>query len=108
MQNTTTTENRLSTLERSAGRWRLLAVSSTTLIAGLLIGGMSGSSQPETAINAGPQVVGIAATDGNIYRVHDDGSMTYIKVDNPHRTANGIYSWGDVLINEKYTNPDKR
>ncbi len=87
-------------------------MSSTTLIAGLLIGGMGsgmgGSTQPETAINAEQKVVGIAATQGNIYRVHDDGSMTYIKVDNPHRTAQGIYSWGEVLIDEKYENPVKR
>jgi|GEM_PF-2027236 len=117
MENITTTESspietRLSALERSAGRWRLLAVSSTTLIAGLLIGGMSAGmsadSQPDTANNEEPQVVGITATSQNIYRVYEDGSMSYIKVNNPHRTAQGIYSWGDVLIDEKYKNPDLR
>ncbi len=105
-------ETRLSALERSAGRWRLLAVSSTTLIAGLLIGGMSAGmsegSQPDTAADAEPKIVGIAATQGNIYRVHDDGSMTYIKVDNPHRTAQGIYTWGEVMIDEKFKNQTKR
>ncbi len=83
-------------------------MSSTTLIAGLLIGGMGGGEQPEPADPDTPAVVGITATSQNIYRVYEDGSMSYIKVNNPHRTANGIYSWGDVLIDEKYKNPDLR
>lgn len=104
-----TTEHRLAALERSASRWRLAAVGSITLLAGLLIGGMGTSTannatQPNTTDPKA--VVGYAGTDDTIYRMHHDGSITYIKVPAGERTSKGYFTWGDVKIDHNYKSRD--
>jgi len=99
-----TTENRLTALERSNNRWRLTAVGMGALLAGFLIGGMG---QPSTTTDWN-EVVGVAGTDDEIYRVHRDGSITYLKIKNGNRTAEGLWDWGKVLIDHNYKNKDKR
>ncbi|MCA9302667.1 MAG: hypothetical protein KC996_00945 [Phycisphaerales bacterium] len=101
---TNTTEDRLVSLERSNHRWRLVAVGLGTLLAGFLIGGMG---QPSTQFDGG-EVVGVAGTGDEIYRVHRDGSVTYLKIKNGNRTAEGLWDWGRVLIDHSYQNKDKR
>lgn len=100
-----TIDDRLSALERSSSRWRLTAVGMGALLAGFLIGGMGQSSAPAPDLN---EVVGVAGTDEEIYRVHRDGSVTYLKIKNGNRTANGLWDWGNVLIDHGYKNRDKR
>jgi len=104
MNTTHTTNSRLTALERSNNRWRLTAVGLAALLAGALVGGMG---QPGSTDDS-KQVVGIAGTDDEIYRVHRDGSITYLKIKNGNRTAEGLWDWGDVLIDHNYKNKDKR
>jgi len=47
-------------------------------------------------------VIGVAGTDDTIYRIHHDGSITYIRVPKGERTAKGYFSWGDVKIDANY------
>ncbi len=106
MNSTPTTESRLAALERSNARWKIGAASAVALLAGLLIGGMG---QPANDTEPDPaEVVGVAGTEDQIFRIHRNGSITYIKVKNASRTAKGIWDWGDVLIDHNYRNIDKR
>ena len=101
-------ENRLATLERSASRWRIAAVGSITLFAGLLIGGM-GTSTTNTAQPSPTDpkaIVGIAGSSDTIYRIHHDGSLSYLKVPKGERTAHGFFTWGDVKIDHNYKSRD--
>jgi hypothetical protein len=108
MTNThTNVENRLSVLERSNNRWRLGAIGATALLAGLLIGGMGQPAVP--AQGEDPKaVVGVAGTEDTIFRIHQDGSITYLKINNGKRSAQGLFDWGNVLIDRNYRNIDKR
>ncbi len=90
------TETRLIALERSAGRWRLAAIASIALMGGVLIGGMG--AQPNTTDPKA--VVGFAGTAERVFRLHQDGSMTYLRIPKGERTANGYFSWGDINIDE--------
>ncbi len=101
-------ENRLASLERSSARWRLVAVGSITLFAGLLIGGMGTNStlDPQPEPNDPKAVVGYAGTDSTIYRIHNDGSITYLKIPKGERTAHGYFSWGDIKIDKSYKSRD--
>ena len=96
--------DRYSQLAKSNARWRLLAVSSVALMGGIVIGGM-GSSQPDpTASPDDPKaVVDYVGTSDRIFRVHADGSMTYIKIPEGERTGFGYYNWGTVKIDQRYT-----
>ncbi len=107
MTNTqTTTENRFSALERSTARWRIAAVGASALLAGILLGGMD---QPNNTNASDPkEVVGVTGIDGQLFRIHRDGSITYIKIKNAERTSEGLFDWGDVIIDHKYRNIDKR
>lgn len=99
------TEDRLSTLERSASRWRLAAISSIALLAGIFVGGMGNNmTQPD---NTNPKaVVGIAGTADAIYRVHRDGSLTYLRIPKGERTGNGYFNWGDIKIDKSRKSRD--
>jgi len=90
------TETRLVALERSAGRWRLAALTSIALMGGLLIGGMG--NQPNTTDPKA--VVGFAGTAERIIRLHQDGSMTYLRIPKGERSAAGYFNWGDINIDE--------
>ena len=90
------TETRLVALERSAGRWRLAALTSIALMGGLLIGGMG--TQPSS--NDPKAVIGFAGTAERVFRFHQDGSMTYLRIPKGERTANGYYNWGDINIDQ--------
>jgi hypothetical protein len=91
------TEDRLSALERSSARWRIVAISSITLFAGVLIGGMgTQTNQPNTTDPKA--IIGVAGTADAVYRVHQDGSLTYIRIPKGERTAEGYYNWGDIKI----------
>jgi hypothetical protein len=109
MKSNNSTESRLSALERSNSRWRLGAVGMGTLLAGILIGGMGERDSAVQDLEHDPkEVVGVAGTDEQIFRVHRDGSVTYLKIENANRTANGLWDWGNVLIDHNYKNKDKR
>ena len=96
-----TTEDRLAHLTRTNARWRLLAVASITLIAGIGIGGMAG--QPDSTPSDPAAIVDYVGTSDRIFRVHADGSMTYIRIPGGERTGQGYFGWGDVKIDERYT-----
>ncbi len=106
--NANAVENRLATLERSASRWRLAAVGSITLMAGLLIGGMTNQpNQPNQPSTTDPKAVtNYIGTSDTIYRIHHDRSITYLKVPKGERTSNGYFSWGDVNIDHNYKSRD--
>ena len=79
-------------------RWRMATLLLLTLLAGLLIGGMSSAGR------SGSPVVGVTGLDGKIYRVHEDGSITYVRVDDYFKTARGAFSWGQFNLDPRYTN----
>ncbi|MBL4591953.1 MAG: hypothetical protein JKY96_08340, partial [Phycisphaerales bacterium] len=65
--------------------------------------------QPAKSVEHTPKdVVGVAGTDEQLFRIHRDGSITYFKIKDAQRTANGLFDWGNVLIDHKYRNIDKR
>lgn len=96
-----TSDDRFSQLARSNARWRLLAVSSLALIVGIGIGGMGNRQPSETRDPKG--VIDYAATDGRIFRFHNDGSISYIRIPDGERTGMGYYNWGQVKIDKRYT-----
>lgn len=97
---TTHTDDRYAQLARTSARWRLLAVSSITLIMGVAIGGMS--RQPDTSSVDPKAVVSYVGTGDRIFRVHQDGSMTYLKLPGGERTGEGYFTWGKVKIDPRY------
>lgn len=100
--NTSTThiEDRYSQLARTNARWRLLAVSSVTLMVGVVIGGMA--HQPDQSSSDPKAVVSYVGTAERIFRVHEDGSLTYLKIPGGERTGQGYFTWGDVKIDTSY------
>lgn len=98
-----THDDRLSQLTKSNARWRLLAVSSIALIGGVVIGGM-GHAQPDESPKDPKAVVDHVGMENLIVRIHADGSMSYFKFPQGDRTAHGYYNWGEIKIDERYTN----
>jgi hypothetical protein len=102
MDTHTTHEDLLSQLSKSNTRWRLLAVSSITLMVGIGIGGMGtsvsqdGNSDPKAVIDR----VGLA---DRIVRFHADGTMSYLRFPQGDRTVDGYYDWGAIKIDPRYT-----
>ena len=110
------TENRLLALERSAGRWRLAALTSLALLGGIVIGGMANNSASSTqptrpnrtsttptnpTLPSNPnEIIGFAGTADTLYRLHRNGSVTYLRIPKGERTAHGFYSWGDIIIDK--------
>ncbi len=91
-----TINDRLMALERSSARWRLAAIASIALLGGILIGGMGNQSAA-----ADPKaVVGFAGTAERIFRLHQDGTMTYLRIPKGERSAAGYFNWGDINIDE--------
>lgn len=99
------TEDRLYSLERSSARWRLAAISSLAMLAGIFIGGMGDTlAQPD---EENPKaIVGVAGTADAIYRVHQDGSLTYLRIPKGERTGNGYFNWGDIKIDKSRKSRD--
>ncbi len=99
-----THDDRFLQLSKSNARWRLLAVASITLMTGIGIGGM-GNSQPEpkTSPDDPTAIVDYVGTGDRIFRIHADGSMTYLKIPEGERTGYGYYNWGKVKIDDRYT-----
>ncbi|MEX0876946.1 MAG: hypothetical protein WD114_05765 [Phycisphaerales bacterium] len=103
MNTPNTTDDRLSHLARTNARWRLLAVSSITLMAGVVIGGMGSGAQPSQPDADPAEVIDYVGTAETIFRVHRDGSLTYLKIPQGERTGFGYYDWGKVKIDTRYT-----
>ena len=91
-------------LAKSHARWRLLAVSSITLMVGVLIGGM-GTAQPDPTISPDDPnaIVDYVGASGRIFRIHADGSMSYVRIPDGERTGFGYYNWGKIKIDERFT-----
>ncbi|MCR9076657.1 MAG: hypothetical protein NXI07_11530 [bacterium] len=99
-----THDDRYVQLLKTNARWRLLAVSALTLMAGIGIGGM-GSGQPElsTSPDDPMAVIDYVGTSDRIFRIHADGSLTYLKIPEGERTGFGYYDWGKIKIDDRYT-----
>lgn len=99
-----TQNDRFAQLSKSNARWRLLAVSSITLMVGVVIGGM-GAAQPDPKSSPSDPaaVVDYVGLSDRIVRVHADGSMTYLKFPDSERTGFGYYDWGRVKIDKNFT-----
>lgn len=91
-----TSDRSPAALAASLARWRTLALSLTALICGITIGGMGARTIAESG--AGSPVVGVTTYKDAIYRVHENGSVTYIKVDDYVKTAKGVLGWGPFNI----------
>lgn len=98
-----THDDRLSQLTTSNARWRMLAVSSLALMGGMLIGGMGNSAQPDTTPSDPSAVIDYVGAGDRIFRVHADGSLTYLKVPDGERTGFGYYDWGKIKIDNRFT-----
>ncbi len=96
----TQTDDRYAQLARANARWRLLAVSSVTLMVGVVIGGTG--RQPDQSGSDPKAVVSYVGTGDRIFRVHEDGSLTYLKIPGGERTGQGYFTWGDVRIDTSY------
>lgn len=91
---------RLDRLERSNSRLRITLVGGLMLGAGLLLGGQAeATSDPAIAH---------VATDGTIYRLFESGHIEYLRVeDSPPRSADGVFSWGVLNIDDARTLLDR-
>ena len=98
-----TNEDRLSQLAKSNARWRLLAVSSIAMIAGVMIGGMGNNQQPSESPRDPKAVTDYVGLEDRIVRVHADGSLTYLRLPGGERTGQGYYNWGEIKIDPRYT-----
>lgn len=98
-----TQNDRFAQLSKSNARWRLLAVASITLMVGVVIGGMGSQPESKSVPNDPSAVVDYVGTADRIFRVHADGSLTYLKVPEGERTGFGYYNWGTVKIDDRYT-----
>lgn len=91
-------------------RWLMTVIGAGALGVGAVLGGLgnSGGGQPAEKLNRVDDVVAYTATDGTIYKIFESGKIEYLRVDeNPPRTADGVYDWGDVQIDLRYTLPDR-
>ena len=98
-----THEYRLSQLTKTNARWRLLAVSSITLMVGVMIGGMGSQPDPTTSPSDPNAVIDYVGTNDYIIRVHANGSMSYLRIPGGERTGSGYYNWGRIKIDDRYT-----
>ena len=103
--------HRIAGLERQCAklrsRWLMTIVGVGALGAGTVLGGL-GSGQPTEKLDRVDEVVAYTATDRTIYKMYESGKIEYLRVDeNPPRTADGVYDWGDVKIDLRYTLPDR-
>ena len=103
MDTHTTHDDRLSQLAKTNARWRLLAVSSITLMVGVMIGGMGSQPEDKSVPSEPNAVVDYVGTADRIFRVHADGSLTYLKIPGGERTGFGYYDWGKVKMDTRYT-----
>ena len=106
--------HRMAGLERECAkirsRWLMTVVGAGALGVGAVLGGLGNSagSQPAEQLNRVDDVVAYTATDGTIYKIFESGKIEYLRVDeNPPRTADGLYDWGDVKIESRYTLRDR-
>ncbi|MFK7759745.1 MAG: hypothetical protein AB8C13_07360 [Phycisphaerales bacterium] len=90
---------RIARVQQTNARLRIGVVAMGALIAGVLLGGFT---QPRNS------VVAYTATDETMYRIYESGKIEYLRLDeDPPRTADGIFNWGIVKIDDRYDLRDR-
>ncbi len=98
MGHTDTTQ--LAQLQRTNARLRTALVGAVALGVGLMLGGFA--QQDDDGIEA------YVATDGTIYRLYESGAIQYLRVENdPPRSSDGIYTWGNIRMDRSRTLRDR-
>ena len=91
---------RMGRLEKSNARLRVGLVGALMLGGGLVLGGQAQKSKDSVIAHVG--------TDGTIYRLYESGRIDYLRVeDDPPRTAEGVFDWGVVRIDDRYELSDR-
>jgi len=82
-------------------RLRVGLAGALMLVVGFGLGGIAMDPKDDA-------VIAFAATDDTIYRVHESGLIEYLRVENdPPRTAEGVFDWGVVKVDERYELQDR-
>jgi len=80
---------------KTNARLRVGLVGAIMLGVGFGLGGLSQKSKD--------LVVAYTATDRTMYRVYESGRIEYLRVDDdPPRTADGAFNWGEFRIDDGY------
>jgi hypothetical protein len=96
----TTDTTQLAQLQRTNARLRTALVGIAALAVGLALGGFT---QPDE-----DEVEAYVATDGTIYKLYESGAIQYLRIeDDPPRSANGIFTWGDIRFDQTRKLPDR-
>ena len=86
-------------LAKTNARLRVGLVGIGMLVVGFGLGGLGGLAQ-----SSKDSVVAYTATDRSMYRIYESGRIEYLRVDDdPPRTADGAFGWGEFRIDDGYT-----
>lgn len=98
----TTDTTQLAQLKRTNARLRTALVGAVALGVGLALGGFTQTDEDEVEVEA------YVATDGTIYKLYESGAIQYLRIeDDPPRSANGIFTWGDIRFDRTRKLPDR-
>jgi hypothetical protein len=90
-------------LAKTNARLRVGLVGIGMLVVGFGLGGLGGLAE-----GSKDSVVAYTATDRTLYRVYESGRIEYLRVDDdPPRTADGAFGWGEFRIDDRYELSDR-
>ena len=92
---------RMERLAKANARLRVGLAFVLTLGAGIGIGGLTRGADTDS-------IIAFTATDDTIYRVYESGLIEYLRVEkDPPRTVEGVFDWGVVKVDDRFTLQDR-